>query len=701
MVQENSSVTEKMYNRVSLGVAIVLLLAIFAVVKAVDVANDEYSRDVRNWERQLNITADARADAVQAWVNSQFAEMQAIADNLTVQLFMTEHDYKEDKNELSQDDLGQLGFVQNYLTATAQRTGFASQLPAGQVNVNISHEGNAGVVLLDSRNEPVAITNGMPGIEWRDAQGRPSLFMKNAWKAGPAMKDIFMSEGGEPLIAFSAPVFAVQGDENGGAKQVGVVIGVKAVYELYEELQRSAVMEKTTETVLVRDENGVIRYLSPLNSKKVPLSLRLNRAKDGVRKIAAESVFDEPNKFFITQDYESQMVLATGRAISQTPWVMLHKVSRIEALAESDKRRASIIAISMLIIVLLVVVILAAWRHGSSLRYKGLADKFRSQERLLRLVSDNQPDAMYIIDDHYQYCYANLVASSNANIPNDQILGKTMRNVVGPIKADQTAAITERVQNNERVLTHIQRTSDDAGKSKVVQSKYIPLERVPRVLTGETTPGILVVEQDITQAISEKEKRERLLNGLVDTLVSVVDSRDHYSADHSNRVAEFANAVAIEMNLSEQLIETATIAAKLMNLGKIIMPRELLAKKGKFTAADKQLISEARAASANFLTGVEFNGPVEDTLRQVQECWNGSGELGLRGEESLVTARIVAIANEYVAMTSQRSYRGAMSDEDAVSLLMKQIGKRYERKLVVALVSYIDNGKHAEPELSV
>ncbi len=677
------------YNRVTLGVGVILLMAVFAVMGAVRLANREFERDMRNWEVRLGITADARYNAVQQWVDTQFTEMIAVADNVTVQLFMTEFDLKSDKQYLTEDEQGQVSFIRNYLIATAERTGFYSNISPQKIGANITQSGNAGIALLDAEGTPLVVTDGMPSMLERDANGNRSDFMRKSLAGQPQIKDIFLYNG-TPLIAFSAPIYAIQGDEEGNAKQVGVVVGVKPAQGLYQALNKTQVMEKTTETLLVRESNDVVEYISPLADGRAPLTLKLSRDKRR-KPSAAEFVIDNKGGFAVTDDYNSSKVLVTGRKINRTPWYLVHKVSRKEALAESDERKGSIIAIGVLIISTLVLIILAVWRHGSSVRYKHLADKFRSQERLLRLVSDNQPDAMYIVDKSLRYCFANQSAADDVRMSQDEMLGKSLRSVAGSIKADQCAEIIENVLEHGGVGSHIQRIEGEHGQVRVIQSKYIPLDRVPRILTSGVTPGVLVAEQDITQAISEKERRERLLNGLVDTLVSVVDSRDHYSADHSTQVAELAHSIASEMDLDEVMVETATIAAKLMNLGKIIMPRELLTKEGKYTTKEKKMILDARKASVEFIQGLEFNGPVSDTLNQVGEHWDGSGELGLKGDESIVTARIVSIANKYVAMTSDRSYRGKLSSEEALDILMEQIGKKYERRLVVALANYIEN----------
>ena len=103
---------------------------------------------------------------------------------------------------------------------------------------------------------------------------------------------------------------------------------------------------------------------------------------------------------------------------------------------------------------------------------------------------------------------------------------------------------------------------------------------------------------------------------LVNTLVTVVDRRDPYSAHHSTRTAEVARAIAAEIGLDDILVETTDIAASLMNLGKILVPEEFLTAKRKLTKEERMLIRNSTLTSADLLEGIDFGGPVAQTLGQ-------------------------------------------------------------------------------------
>lgn len=101
---------------------------------------------------------------------------------------------------------------------------------------------------------------------------------------------------------------------------------------------------------------------------------------------------------------------------------------------------------------------------------------------------------------------------------------------------------------------------------------------------------------------------------------------------------------------------------------------------------------EILLASLRLLEDVDFDGPVDGTLRQFQEHWDGTGSSrGLKGGEILITARIVSVANAFVALLSPRAHRSPLDTESAIEALLAEVGKAYDRRVVVALINRLDN----------
>ena len=185
-------------------------------------------------------------------------------------------------------------------------------------------------------------------------------------------------------------------------------------------------------------------------------------------------------------------------------------------------------------------------------------------------------------------------AGKAVDIAPAEMIGKPINNVLGPALARRYVRLSHQATELNHLVSEVARTEED-GKPKVVQSEHIPLP----------DRSVLTVEQDITDVVMERERRMRTQRQLVKTLVDVVDKRDPFAAQHSARVAKVARAVAHEMGLTEVDVETAEIAGNLLNLGKILIPQEVLAKTGDLTEQERHMIKNSIQTSANRLMEVQ------------------------------------------------------------------------------------------------
>lgn len=663
------------------GLALVGLLGVVLVLRFVEA---ERERELRAWQVRLGIVADSRFAAVDGWLADQLAEMTALAENASVQIYMSavlETGY--DPARLVEVE-PQTEYLRNLLLVTADRTGFA--VPQGPtVGANVSRVGVAGLALVDLDGRPLAATPGMAPVE-----GSVAAFLAGIERGRRGILDLFANQAGEPSMGFAAPVYAVQGDRDPSA-QIGWVLGVKEVAgELYPLLLQPGATEGTAESLLVRGAGNLVEYLSTLKNGAPPLSLRLARDTPDLE---AAFALDQPGGFGLKRDYRDREVLMTSRAFTTAPWTLVHKVDRAEALGESEARLARLLAFLLLGIALAAVLIVAFWRHGSSRRaaaaaqlFRTMAERLERQRNLLRIVTDSQPTSIFILDRENRYTFANRQSAAAAGVPADEMIGKPIDHVCGPEAARRRLHLAGRIRDERRAITDVGRVEADGGV-RVLQTESVPLEGVE-----EAPGGVLFIEHDVSEAVNERERRSRILGQLVRTLVGVVDRRDPFAAGHSQRVGRLARAVATEMGLDEGQAETAEIAGSLLNLGKIFVPATLLTRSTGLSEAERQQIREGMQTSADLLEGVEFDGPVVETLRQAQAHWDGTGiPPGLAGEDIIVTARIVAVANAFVGMVSHRAHREALGVDRAIEALLAGMGRAYDRRVVAALVNYLDN----------
>ncbi len=665
------------------GALLALLLAL-AVTLAWRVIAEERARDLEAWQIRLGILAEGRVAAIRDWLDRQSAELAGLAENTSVQLYLSELAAAGGDAAQVTDAAAQESYLRNLLIVTAERSGFGAPARAPAVAANIQPLAVAGLAVLDADRRPRVATPAMPPLD-----GRLASWIQSAAPGKPALLDIFPGADGAPAMGFLAPVFAVEGGA-GASRQVGYVVGVRPVAAaLFPLLRTPGPPEAGAATLLVRPEGAAIAFLSPLADGTPALQRRL--AKD-TPDLAAAFAVAEPGGFAEKRDAEGAPVLVTGRAVPWTPWTLVYEVRQDVALAESDRRATRLVSAFALALIIVAGGLAAVWYQASSHRaraaagaFAAMAKRFEQQSELLRLVTDSQPNAVFIADELGRYRFANLETERRTGLAEPDLIGKTLDAVLGPAAAARYLERNAEALGTGRRINALDRIEEADGVS-IRQTAHVPLA------AGLDRPrGVLVIEEDVTALFRERERRERVLKQLVRAMSAAIDRRDRFAADQSVRVAAIARATAEEMALDPALVEAAETAGMLVNFGKILVPPELLTKAERLKEDEIRLIRSAIEATADFLAGIEFDGPVIETLRLMQEHWDGSGPHGLAGEAIPVTARIVAAANAFVAIASPRAWRPGSDLDGALTQLLGEIGTRFDRRVVAALVSYLDN----------
>jgi PAS domain S-box-containing protein/putative nucleotidyltransferase with HDIG domain len=216
-----------------------------------------------------------------------------------------------------------------------------------------------------------------------------------------------------------------------------------------------------------------------------------------------------------------------------------------------------------------------------------------------------------------------------------------------------------------------------------------------RLDPSQTAPGYVATLSDIThRKLVEKERKQRLeklhktFEETVNVLASTIEIRDPYTAGHQRRVTQLACAMAKEMKLSDHQMEAIRIAGLLHDIGKISVPAEILSKPSRLSEQEMDLIRAHPQVSFDILKDIEFPWPVAQIVLQHHERIDGSGyPRGLSGEDILLEARILAIADVVEAMASHRPYRPALGIEKALDEISKNKNILYDPEGVDSCVT--------------
>lgn len=172
----------------------------------------------------------------------------------------------------------------------------------------------------------------------------------------------------------------------------------------------------------------------------------------------------------------------------------------------------------------------------------------------------------------------------------------------------------------------------------------------------------------------------------VENLARAVDSRSHFRADYSRAVAEQSVELCTALGLNEKTKDLVYYAALLRNIGKITLPVEIFDKKGALTKDEWAKLYNHPNIGVNLLMSINFMAEVIPYIHYHKERWDGSGREGLSGQSIPLGSRIIAIADAYCALTTERTYRKAMSVDKALEIMKEEASEKWDPMLVDVLI---------------
>jgi len=201
-------------------------------------------------------------------------------------------------------------------------------------------------------------------------------------------------------------------------------------------------------------------------------------------------------------------------------------------------------------------------------------------------------------------------------------------------------------------------------------------------LINFSTAGLNESKQEMEQKMYELRS---VYHGILTALNRVIEIKDPYNARHHQRVSNLARALATVMKLPRENIEAVRVSASIHDIGKLMVPAEIIAKPGQLNPNEQNLMRLHPEAGHDILKTISFPWPVADIVLQHHERWDGSGyPQGLSGHQILLEARILAVADVVEAIVSHRPYRPALSLQEALNELEENKGILYDPQVVEA-----------------
>ena len=324
----------------------------------------------------------------------------------------------------------------------------------------------------------------------------------------------------------------------------------------------------------------------------------------------------------------------------------------------------------------------------------------RESEARFHCLVEQSIAGLYIIQDG-RYSYVNARFAEIFGYPSpSELMGQPFETVVAP-------------EDRGLAATKVRRRL--SGESKRERTSYRGIRRDGSLLevgadgavaTFKGRPAIVGLLQDISahkqaerQIQEYVTKLESALRGTVQVASTMSEMRDPYTSGHERRVGEVAAAIGAELGLEQRRLEGLKVIGLLHDIGKFSVPAEILSKPGRLSHVEFELIKQHPERGYEILRDVEFPWPLAETVFQHHERLDGSGyPRGLKGDQILLEARILAVADTIEAMSSHRPYRPALRMEQALAVIEEGKGTKFDAAVVGACLRLCREKAYVPPE---
>jgi PAS domain S-box-containing protein len=323
--------------------------------------------------------------------------------------------------------------------------------------------------------------------------------------------------------------------------------------------------------------------------------------------------------------------------------------------------------------------------------YKDLKKTISLERNLLQSLLDNIPDAIYFKDDKNRIIRVNRFYAEGFKLAPEDIIGKTDFDFFPKDQAQRMFDDdTYILQTGKPIIGKIERTLLPNGTLNCVTTTKIPIKN-----KKNKTIGTIGVTRDITAYDNTERTNLEMIISSLKVLDKILETKDPYTFGHTRRVSLIAERIAKEMAWDESRILELKMSAELHDIGKILIPLEILNKPGKLSDLEYRMVQEHVQQSYDMLKPYSFPTQLPEAIYQHHERLDGTGyPRSLSSNKILPEAKILAICDVLEAMISHRPYRQALGMDVTLQELRDNAGSKYDKDVVDVVLKIINENNN-------
>lgn len=624
-------------------------------------------------EKRSELLSGSRVEIISTWLAGLTAQGNRVIQSDVFRLYATDIDQIE-------GDVSMLisGPLEDEPAEEGTLSGLSEQLPmmVSLLKEFTDYSGFLAGRIINRNGQAYIATNAAttPLTEKQKALIK-STFSTN----GPNFSPLRSGPHGLILDIF-LPILPPEGAMDGPPKPVAVLMLSKIVTEkITDLLSRSPLAREGERIRLVQFDEGNYQEIIPWMMENLRKLETMEIDDSGKMPFAVRSPLDGKER-----------VYSMGDKVPELDWWVIQESDYMKANESLRGYKRSLITIVSLVLLALILFLGGAWWRIIGVENRKIADQFKRlaeqierQHQFLDSINATITDYIAYKDKSGKYRYVNPAFAGSIGREVEEIIGSDDRAVFGFDTAKRLQTSDDHVYEKKEALSF--------NEKIYLQSKlhFLLITKIPFKDSKDNIVGIVSVFRDITELVETQEKNERTIRQTIEAFVKTIEMRDPYLAGHSRLMSVLAKSVATELKADEEVRGTVELSAFLSQIGKVFVDQSILSKPGKLTEEEMREVEKHVEHTAAILKGIDFELPISETIYQMNENIDGSGyPKGLKGDEIMLSAKILAVVNSFCAMIKPRSYRSALAPEQALSILEKD-GMKYSERVVKALKEII------------